>query len=269
MSKGTVLLVASNASEIEVVGGQMKPTGYYLNELVVPVMAVLNAGYDVVLATPSGGKPHLDKVSDIAGHFGGSEERLKAARDFIASNPIMQSPRTLRSVIDGGLDKYVALFVPGGQAPVVDLMQDPDLGEILRYFHANKKISAFLCHGPISTLSAMPKAKEFRAALVSGDTAKAKELAKGWQYAGYNMTIFANAEEKWVEDDILHAKMYFHMVDALQTAGAKVTTAPKIFEPNLVVDRELITGQNPASDHKMGEALVAALDRQTAGTKAA
>jgi putative intracellular protease/amidase len=168
----------------------------------------------------------------------------------------------LRSVLDEGLNDYRGLFVPGGQAPVVDLMQDETLGEILRDFHERQKPSAFLCHGPIATLAALPCARDYRAALVEGDTAKANYLAQGWPYAGYRMTIWSNLEERWLEDNILHAKVLFRTVDALQTAGGRVTTSAKVFEPHVEVDRELITGQNPASDHALASALVKALDQQ-------
>src|SRR5262249_13500883 len=75
------------------------------------------------------------------------------------------------------------------------------------------------------------------------------------------MTIFSASEEKWVENDILHAKMYFNMPYALRTAGGKVTTGSVDFEPNVIVDRELITGQNPRSDHSIAEKLIEALAR--------
>jgi putative intracellular protease/amidase len=118
-----------------------------------------------------------------------------------------------------------------------------------------------LCHGPIATIAAMPAARDFRAALVADDIARATALAKGWQYAGYEMTIFSNSEEKWIEDQILHGKMYFHVVDALKTAGGMVGTGTVDFAPHVVEDRELITGQNPRSDHLLGATLVKALDR--------
>jgi putative intracellular protease/amidase len=63
--------------------------------------------------------------------------------------------------------------------------------------------------------------------------------------------------------------MYFHVVDALQIAGGKVATAAKLWEPHVVADRELITGQNPGSDKALATALVEALDRQCAGANAA
>ena len=263
MSKGTVLVVGSNATRIEIQGGGTGPTGQYLNETVVPVMAMIDAGYDVVLATPDGSKPHIDPASDSAQHFGGDEQAYRRARTFFDSSAPMNNVRTLRSVVDKGLDGYAGVFVPGGQAPAVDLMQDAELGEILRYFHARKKPTAFLCHGPIASLAALPDAKGYRSALIAGDKVKAAELVRGWQYAGYKMTVFSASEEKPIEEHILHGKLYFTMPDALRTAGGDVSTNPVDFDPHVVEDRELITGQNPRSDHPLAAKLVAALDRAT------
>jgi putative intracellular protease/amidase len=262
VSKATVLVVGSNATRIEVQGGETGATGQYLNETVVPAMALLDAGYDVVLATPDGTKPHIDEASDSPQHFGGDEAAYKQAWAFFNEHPSMNQVRTLRSVIDEGLETFVAVFVPGGAAPVVDLMQNPELGEILRHFHDRKKPTALLCHGPIASVAAMSNARRFRAALMDGDGAKASEVASGWPYAGYEMTVFSGSEEKVVEDKTLHAKLYFYMPDALQLAGATVIVGPD-FDPHVVVDRELITGQNPRSDKPVAAELIQALQRAT------
>lgn len=261
MAKGKVLVIGSNATRIEVQGGGWGATGQYLNETVVPAMALVDAGYEVVLATPDGTRPTIDAASDSPAHFENDEAAYRKARDYFDNDPAMTSVRTLRQVIDDGLDAYAGVFVPGGQAPVVDLMQDAELGEILRHFHEAGKPTALLCHGPIATVAAMPHAREFRAALVAGDVEKAKEWAEGWQYAGYRMTVFSATEEKVVEDQILHAKIYFNMPDALGAAGAEVITGATDFAPNVIVDRELITGQNPRSDHPIAARLIEALDR--------
>jgi len=259
MSKGKVLIVCSNSTRIEVRGG-FGPTGHYLNETVVPAMALVDAGYDIVLATPSGAKPPLDQVSRAAAHFENDEAAFQRAEAFFADHPSMNDVRSLRSVIDAGLDSYAAYFTPGGQAPVVDLMQNAEVGEILRHFHTHQKPTALLCHGPIALIAALPTAPALRAALVAGDAAKADAAARGWQYAGYRMTIFSNSEEKVIEEQILHADMYFHVVDTLELAGGEVIIGPD-FEPNVIEDRELITGQNPRSDHLIAEKLIRALER--------
>jgi len=158
MSKGKVLIIGSNGTRIETQGGGWSNTGQYLNETVVPAMALVEAGYQAVLATPTGGKPHLDKASDSPVHFGGDESAYRRGKAFFADDPSMQ-PRTLASVIEEGLDGYAGVFAPGGQAPVVDLMQDVETGQTLRHFHARAKPTALLCHGPISSAAAMTHAR--------------------------------------------------------------------------------------------------------------
>jgi putative intracellular protease/amidase len=262
-----VLIVGSNATRIEIQGGGWGPTGNYLNETVVPAMALIAAGHEVVLATPDGTKPHIDEPSDSAAHFGGDQLAYARAVKFWAEDPSMNAVRTLHSVLEEGIDRYGGLFVPGGQAPVVDLMQDPVLGEILRHFHAHAKPTALLCHGPIALVSAMHHAREFRAALIAGDAGKARQWAEDWPYAGYRLTVFSATEEQWVENEILHAKVYFDMPHALGTAGAEVSTTTD-FEPKVVVDRELITGQNPRSDHPIAAKLIEALAKMGAAQPA-
>lgn len=264
MSKGKVLVIGSNATRIEIQGGGFGATGQYLNETVVPAMAVAAAGYEVVLATPTGQKPYIDPASDGAGHFGGDQAAYEKGRAYFDTDPAMTNVRTLASVIEEGLDNYVGVFVPGGQAPGVDLMQDAETGVILRHFHERSLPTALLCHGPIAVTAAMPHAREFRAALIAGDPAKAAEWADGWQYDGYKMTVFSNSEEKVVEDKVLNAKLYFNVADALTIAGGEVITTDIDFAPHVIEDRELITGQNPSSDHPLAAKLVAALDRATA-----
>jgi len=75
--------------------------------------------------------------------------------------------------------------------------------------------------------------------------------------------VFSASEEKPIEEQILHGKLYFTMPDALSMAGGEVITNPIDFSPHVVEDRELITGQNPRSDHPLAAKLIAALDRVT------
>ena len=259
MTKEKVLVIGSNGNRLELRGGGFTEVGQWLNEIVVPSMALIDAGYDLVLATPKGTKPQIDQASESAQHFGGDEDAYARAKAFYADHPSMNRVHTLESVINDGLDAYVGVYVPGGHAPAVDLMQDAQTGTILRHFHEARKPTALLCHGPVALTGAMPNTREFRAALVAGDDAKATELAKGWAYAGYQMTVFSEAEEAWAEKNVLGGELTFDMPKALRLAGGQVTTGPD-FKSNAVVDRELITGQNPASDRAIGAGLVKALE---------
>ncbi|WP_157174059.1 type 1 glutamine amidotransferase domain-containing protein [Rhodococcus sp. JVH1] len=267
-TKGTVLIVGSSSDTFELKSGRKDPTGYYLNELAIPAQALIDAGYEVLLTTPKGTPPVVEQFSLKADYFGGSEAELQKAIEFVATSPGLQNPPSIRSVIEGGLDGYIAVFVPGGHPPMIDLMQDPDLGEVLRHFHTEAKTTAVLCHGPVALTAAMPKAKEFRQALVEGDAEAAKAAAADWQYNGYRMTVFTNDEEKWAEQNILNGdEVVFYPANALTAAGGEVQNKG-LFEPHVMQDRELITGQNPFSDGPFAELLVKTLDRAVAKYRA-
>ena len=75
------------------------------------------------------------------------------------------------------------------------------------------------------------------------------------------MTVFSASEEKVAEEHLLKGELYFDMPKALRLAGAEIFATAANFAANVVVDRELITGQNPASDHALAKALIDALDR--------
>jgi putative intracellular protease/amidase len=263
-TKGTILVIGSNADSITLKNGDREHAGYYLNEMVIPTRSVLDAGYEMVLATPNGKKPIMDPQSAVASYFGDSQGALQSALAFVATYPAMQTPISFRTAIDQGLDDYVAVYVPGGHPPMVDLMDNADLGEILRHFHAEDKLTVLLCHGPIAITAAMPKAKEFRAALVRGDREQAGKLALGWIYSGYRMTIFSDDEEHWVEDTYMGGgKVPFYVNDALRIAGGKVEISDQgIFKSHAVQDRELITGQNPPSDEALAALFLQALERR-------
>jgi putative intracellular protease/amidase len=263
-SKGTILVIGSNADSITLKNGDREHAGYYLNEMVIPTRSVLAAGYEMVLATPSGKKPIMDPQSAVASYFGGSDVALQNALAFAETYPAMQNSISFRSAINQGLDNFTAVYVPGGHPPMVDLMDNPDLGEILRHFHTENKLTVLLCHGPIAITAAMPRAKEFRAALVRGDQEQAAKLASGWIYSGYRMTIFSNDEEHWVEDTYMGGrKVPFYVNDALRMAGGKVEISDQgIFKSHAVQDRELITGQNPPSDEALTALFVEALKRR-------
>lgn len=259
-SKGSVLVVGSNARVLRLQGNQTVPTGNYLNEMVVPMQALRAAGYELVVATPDGTKPTLDGRSLVVSHFGGDEAVLTAALKFFDHDASLQNVVTLRSVIDAGLENIDGVFVPGGHAPLSDLVANTELGEILRHAHAQGKPTALLCHGPIAVLAAMRDAPVFEQALISGEQTTAAAVAREWQYNGYRMTIFSISEERPVETNVFGARLLYSVADALTLAGGRVEHGAIDYEPFVVVDRELITGQNPRSDHQLATQLINALN---------
>lgn len=120
------------------------------------------------------------------------------------------------------LDRFDAVFVPGGHGPMQDLAVNGTVGRILAEALANPaKVVAAVCHGAASFLSA-------------GDE-------HAWAFKGRKLTAFTNVEETQVG---LAAPWLLE--DRLRAAGAAFECGAS-WAPNVVIDGNLVTGQNPAS----------------------
>jgi putative intracellular protease/amidase len=254
-----VLVLVSSGHGLPLKDGKIySKAGYYLNELTVPVRALMKEGYEITFANPKGNTPQMDVNSATTMFFGESDAKLKDYLSFRDSLAGLKSPTRISDVIASGLDQYDAVFVPGGHGPMIDLLEDPDAGTVLRHFHETSKPTAVLCHGPIALLAALPNAKEVVGALRAGDEAGARAKAKGWIYAGYKMTIFSTAEEQQREPLEIGGKVFFYPDVALRAAGGDVSViAP--WKSYTQQDRELISGQNPFSDDALIKLLLPAL----------
>ncbi|MFZ6767952.1 type 1 glutamine amidotransferase domain-containing protein [Undibacterium sp. Di26W] len=261
-TKGKILVVMSSAHELELRDGKQYKTGYFLNELAVPLRMLVEAGYTPVFANPKGDTPEMDANSNNKNYFGGNDVKREDALSFVAKFDSLKKPKTLASVATEGASGYAAVFIPGGHAPMQDLLKDQSLGTILKNFHAAAKPTAIICHGPIALLATLPEAAKFQSALIAGDTATVKSLSQGWTYAGYKLSVFATSEEKQIEGNAqLGGQVLFYPDAALTAAGAIVQNAAD-WQANVVVDRELITGQQPLSTDVFGQALMAKLAAQ-------
>ena len=266
---GKILVLVSSGRGFPLKDGKIYTgAGYYLNELTVPVRALMKDGYEITFATPLGNTPQVDVNSEVADFFGGDAAKLQDYMLFRDGLLGLRDPSRIKDVVAAGLDQYDAVFVPGGHGPMIDLLDDPNAGIVMRHFHETSKPTAVLCHGPISLLSALPNSWEVVATLAAGDAAGAHAKAQGWIYAGYKMTIFSTAEEQQREPLEIGGKVLFYPDFALRTAGGDESVlAP--WKSYALQDRELISGQNPFSDEAVLKLLLPALDAKKKSLSAA
>jgi putative intracellular protease/amidase len=261
-SHGKVLVVMSSAHELDLRDGKKYTTGYYLNEFVIPYRKLIEAGYEPVIANPKGDTPVMDANSNNKMFFGGDDAARAEALKYAQGIEQLKHPKTLAAIVAAGTKGYVGLFIPGGHAPMADLLKDRNLGKILVSFHESGRPTGIICHGPIVLLSALPDPDAFIASMIAGD-GKANSLAAGWPYAGYRVTVFSTGEEEQLEGpNGLGGNVQFYPVNALAEAGAHVDTLAN-WHPNVIVDRELITGQQPMSAPEFGDTLVKTLRAHT------
>jgi putative intracellular protease/amidase len=256
-----VLVVLSDIGTLELKAGKTFATGFYLNEAMQPVKMLLDAGHQVTFVTPTGRAPTLDKGSINPMFFGGDtnamNEHIKLLDKLAVTSPTNSPVVSLARVAQIGYDQFDAVFVPGGHAPMQDLLTSKDLGKLLTAFHENNKPTALVCHGPIALISTLPDANKFTDSLTRSN----KATARKWIYAGYKLTVFSNAEEEASKAQLGGGEMKFYPQTALEQAGATFSAQP-LWQANVVEDRELITGQNPASAIGVGEKLIARLAKK-------
>lgn len=257
-SPNKILIVLSSEKKITLQNGVQHPTGYFLSELMVPAKALKEAGYELVFATPKGNQPTMDKISDSAAWFGDNTQKYQEIKRLLISLDGLRNPYTLSDIRKQNLDDYAGIFIPGGHAPMEDLLIDEDLGTLLNYFHSTQKITGLICHGPIALLSALQDPTSFVNEIAQGKQAK----GTNWIYQGYNMTSFSNNEEKQEEpgeDNALGGFIKFYPNQALRQAGGNITVKEK-WHSHVVRDRELITAQNPMSDVEFTKTFLQALN---------
>ncbi|MCW8878024.1 MAG: type 1 glutamine amidotransferase domain-containing protein [Kangiellaceae bacterium] len=259
-----ILVVMSDISQMKLKGGYDYKTGFYLNELMEPVKIFMDAGHTLTFASPTGQAPTLDPVSDTPSHFlDESKENYNTHKALL--NELMltnkeKSPVLSFSRIEQiGIENFDAVFVPGGHAPLGDLVANDQLGKFLRHFNAESKPTGLVCHGPVALLSALPNNDEFETQMKAGQKA---EPTNGWIYGGYNMTTFSNSEEAVATQYYLGGdELFYWPQDALSQAGGNYSRSKKDWQPHIVVDRELVTGQNNKSSTGVALALLKLLDK--------
>lgn len=259
-----ILVVMSDVSQMKLKGGSDYKTGVYLNELMEPVKIFLDAGHTLTFATPTGQAPTMDPVSDTPSHFL-DESQVNYNAHKALFNRLMLTDKSHSPVVSFsrieqmGIENFDALFVPGGHAPLGDLVANDQLGRFLRHFNGQSKPTGLVCHGPVALLSALPNSKEFETQMKAGKKAKP---GNGWVYAGYNMTTFSNTEETTATKYYLGGdELFYWPQDALTKAGGAYSRSKQDWQPHIVVDRELITGQNNKSSTGVALALLKMLDQ--------
>jgi len=259
-SASNVLVVLSDSATLDLKDGKVFATGFYLNELLQPVKMLLDAGHSITFATPDGRVPTVDKTSIDKMYFNNDEvvlETYKHLLDQLKLTVPDQSPViSLARVEQIGYAHFDAVYIPGGHAPMQDLLHSRSLGRLLMDFHAQGKTTALVCHGPIALLSTLPDAQDFTRQL---QTAKPVNASADWIYAGYKMTVISNKEEEAAKGLLNGGEMKFYPQTALEKAGGLYSSNTENWTPNVVVDRELITGQNPASATEVGKVLLGRL----------
>lgn len=216
MSK-TILIALS---QVDKLAGE--PNGTYFPELSHFLAPVVDAGFDYVLATPSGGAAPI---------YGDDREDPVNAR-FLDDATFTARLAETRAIADVDPSDYAAIFYPGGYGVLFDLAEHDGFGAATSTIHAAGGWVSAVCHGPAGFLAAKNADGE---ALI----------------AGHAVTSFTREEEA---DFGTLDKIPYLLEERLVRTG---TTFSKVapWGEHRVVDGQFVTGQNPASAGAVGRYL--------------
>ncbi|MFF0076503.1 type 1 glutamine amidotransferase domain-containing protein [Streptomyces sp. NPDC005494] len=229
----SVLFVLTGADHWTLNDGTTHPTGFWAEELAAPHRVFTQEGYDITVATPGGVAPTVDQAS-LAAEANGGQEQADAVASYLASiDETLRIPARLEDVVP---TSYDVVFYPGGHGPMEDLAVNAVSGRLLTAALDNGTHVAVLCHAPAALLPA-------------------RREDGSWPFAGYRLTGFSNAEETQAG---FAAKAPWLLENRLVELGAQYSAADP-WAVHTVHDRNLHTGQNPASSEQLAREIVAAL----------
>jgi len=232
-----VLMVITSHDQL---GDTGRKTGFWLEELAAPYYAFKDAGVEVTLASPKGGRPPLDPKSNEPNFRTDLTRRFENDASAEA-----QLDKTLRldSVRQEDFD---TVFYPGGHGPMWDLAEDKRSINLIESFIAAGKPIGIVCHST--------------GALRHVKAPDGRLLVQGKEVTG-----FTDGEE----DEVGLTKVVpFLVEDEMLKLGA-IFSKTANWTPHVVHDGLLITGQNPHSSGPAAEMLMAAVKQKAAAAGAA
>ncbi len=233
-----ILMIAANPGTSPTTGW---PVGFWWAELTHPYWAFTEAGYDVEIVSPKGGDLMADGFSDP------EDDSQYSAYDilslgFKASATHAAMLQGTKSIADVAMDDYDAIFLAGGQSPMVTMIDDTDLHAFVARAYEAGKIVAVVCHGTCILL---------KTKLSNGDL-----LVSGKTWTG-----FADAEEKFADDFVGQKIQPFWIEEEARKIDGTNFITDSMFKAFAVRDGNLITGQQQFSGAAAAEKVVEALGR--------
>jgi putative intracellular protease/amidase len=224
------------------------PVGFWWAELTHPYYAFTEAGWEVDVYSPAGGKCEWDAMSD-------PEDETQWQAEDVISRGYKHDPAFLglventKPVADLNVEAYDVMVVAGGQGPMFTFEWAEDLQRKFVEFYESGKVTAALCHGT--------------AILRYATLSSGEPLVKGKTVTG-----FANVEEDFADEVVRDAGalepgkhvMPWRIEDELKKLGANYIQAG-MWKGFAIRDGNLVTGQQNFSGADVAKVILEAVGR--------
>jgi putative intracellular protease/amidase len=203
------------------------------------ILMVVSCLQETGVAGPGG-----DGLPPLAPEATAFWERLTSAGASVtvASTSEASLPRADagRAAEHPGLDRFGAVFIVDGDGATVDLARNPHLARVITELHSRGGVIATQGYGAAALLSAPARS--------DGQ----------WLFDGYRMTALTDEEKSHAE--LGSPSPAWSLETALKQAGAIFDDGGTAWRSHVVVDRNLITGQNPQSADAVADAILTHLE---------
>lgn len=234
-----VLVLCTEERYFKMSNGKNFSTGNNVQETMVPLMHLVNAGFDFEVVTPTGKVAILEEWSVPVK----DEAVLKFRMDYQSK---FDKPLSLNKLIESNQlndqSAYIALFLPGGHGSMVGLPEDRNVGALVRWIKESDRYLIAVCHGP--------------AAMIAKD-----ETNRPNPYSGYKMVAFPDKYDKQSPSlGYLPGQLPWFQCEALAKDG--ITIINDKITGATYIDRKLISGDSPRACDELGKITVNALFKE-------
>ena len=122
------------------------PVGFFAEELTRPFLDFIEAGYEVELRSPQGGKVEFDGFSDPENPSTAYPNDVITI-GFKRHNTFGALMEDTASIDDVEVASYDAVCVAGGGGPLVTFKDDKRLHRLIAEFYEQGKVVGLVCHG--------------------------------------------------------------------------------------------------------------------------
>ncbi len=233
-----ILLIAANPATSPTTGW---PIGFWWAELTHPYWAFTEAGYEVEIRSPNGGALTPDGYSDPEDASGYSAHDILSL-GFKKSPTHAALLANTSSIAGVSPTSYDAIFVTGGQSPMVTFRGNAAMQQLVAAFYEAGKVVALVCHGTCLLLETR---------LANGDL-----LVKGKTWTG-----FANSEEVFADSFVGKRIQPFWIEEEARAIPDTNFVVDQRFREFAVRDGRLITGQQQFSGAAAARLVIETLGR--------
>lgn len=223
----TALLVLTSHRQL---GSTGRGTGFYYDEMAAPYWALVDAGFDVAIASVAGKEAFPDPKTLVE-----PDLRPPMVARFMEDEHAMAKLQNTLKASEVDASHYQCLFLPGGHGAMWDF-DTATIGGLVTDAWAAGAVVGAVCHGPAGLLQAK-------------DT-NGLPLVKGKRVNSFTDTETEQIELVGVEPFLLETR--------LRELGALFESSDN-FTSHAVKDGRLITGQNPQSTSAVCKLLVETL----------